>query len=234
MATTHRFVFLLILTMTSWTSLLGQRIEYEFSLGPQTTKARINDYMVGIVGSDEPMNDRLMIGYTFNATARTKAAMFQPGLQLKTDMVRYNVYLPLFFPEDYMSKKQSRWDNIYTAYRLGLGANLRINFNTVFIQPGFSYLFEVARETTHQIYSASDDNTEDIDGEAYTSGAGVAGELQVGIKLGKGSVKKFGLATGIQYLFVEQSYTDDQFLHHWEVTPVDFFVLFSYRLTGTE
>ena len=183
MTAIRKSIFLLTMTLISCTILVGQRIEYEFSLGPQTTKARINDYMVGIVGSDEPMSDRLMIGYTFNATARTKAAMFQPGLQVKSDMVRYNVYIPLFFPEDYMAKKQSRWDNIYTAYRLGLGANLRINFNTVFIQPGFSYLFEVAREPTPQIYRASDDNTEDIHGEAYTSGAGAAGELQVGIKL---------------------------------------------------
>jgi hypothetical protein len=229
-----KYVFSLLLVSAIWNMLHAQRLEYEVNLGPQLTKALIREYEVGIIGGLEPQSDRLLVGYTFNGTVRTSASKIQPGLQLKSDLTKYNVYLPLEFPSDYMEEKQSRWDNIYTAYRLGVGANLRLNFNPFFIQPGFNYLLAFSEETAHQIYTASLDTTDDYDGEDYTSGSGFAGELQAGVKFGKGEFKKFGIGAGVQYLFAEQTYTFDQFLHHWVVQPLDFYLVFQFRFPGVE
>lgn len=229
-----KYVISLLLISATWNVLHAQRLEYEISLGPQLTKAVIKDYEVGIIGGLEPQSDRLLVGYTFSGTVRTSASKFQPGLSVKSDLARYNVYLPLEFPSDYMEEKQSRWDNIYTAYRLGVGVNLRMNFNQFFVQPGINYLYAFSEQTTHQIYTASEDTTDDYDGEDYSSGSGFVGELQAGFKFGKGDFKKFGIGAGVQYHFAEQTYTFDQFLHHWVVQPIDYFLVFQYRFSGAE
>lgn len=217
-----------------WGNVGAQGIEYEIAAGPQTTKALIKDYDVGIVGNDSPKNNRLLYGYVFNLTIRTKLARFQPGLRIKNDLSRYNVYLPVFWPSDYMAKDQSRWDHIYKSHRLGLGANLRMNLGNIFIQPGFAYLFEFSEKTIHEFYYGSTGDVGEAPGVDYSSGSGAAGDLEFGIKLGKAGHKKFGLTAGIQYLFSEQSYTDEVFLQHWIVQPINFYLLFSYRFESTE
>lgn len=215
-----------------WGSLGAQGIEYEIAAGPQSTKALIKDYEVGIIGGFAPESNRLLAGYVFNLTVRTKLTKLQPGLRLKNDLTRYNVYLPVFWPSDYMAKDQSRWDHVYTSNRLGIGANLRLNLGNFYIQPGINYLFELTEKTTHEFYFGSTGEVDEAPGVDYSSGSGAAGDLELGIKLGKPEHKRFGLTAGIQYLFTEQSYTDEVFLQHWVVQPIDFYLLFSYRFTS--
>ncbi len=234
MQSTRIYLFLFLCVLSFGNVAKGQGIEYEVSAGPQVTKAIINEFQNGIVNNEKPENNRFLLGYSFSLSARIKKGKLQPGLQLKQDLTRFNVYNLLFWPEDFDSKKQSRWDHIYQAYRLGLGANLRINMSSFFVQPGVSYLVELSSQTKNQFYYGKRDVTEEIEGEEYTSGSGAAGELQLGFKLGKPGNKKFAISLGVQYLFVEQDYTDDLFLHHWTVTPMDFYALFAYRFAKQE
>ena len=228
------YFFPLLLLILLGNPSYSQGLEYEISAGPQLTKAIINEYQNGIVSNEKPENNRFLMGYSFNLSARLKNGKFQPGIQLKHDLARYNVYNKLFWPEDFDSEKQSRWDHIYQAYRLGLSANLRINLSSFFVQPGVSYLTELSSQTKNQFYFGKRDVTEEGEGEEYTSGSGAAGELQLGLRLGKPENKKFAIMLGCQYLFVEQDYTDAVFLHHWTVTPMDFYALFAYRFAKQE
>jgi hypothetical protein len=223
-----------VVFLSVYGNISAQRFEYEIGIGPQVTKALIRDYEIGILENDQPKNDRLLAGYTFNATFRKKASKLQPGILLKSDMSRYNIYLPLLFPSDIIEGTESRWDNIYTTYRFGAGLNLRLNLKNFYVQPGLTYLAAFSDQTSNEIYLGSEDTTEEVEGEEYSSGSGIAGDIQIGYKLGKGEFKKFGIAAGIQYLFKEQTYTDEEFLHHWEVQPFDMYLLFSYRFQGGE
>jgi hypothetical protein len=229
----RKLLFLTILSSLFF-SAKTQGLEYEISAGPQLTKATITDYTIGIVGTQKPKNNRLLPGYTVAISVRKPNGMIQPGLQLKTDMVRHNVYLPLQFPsdgQDGMAKFKSRWDNIYSTFRLGVGGNLRFNLNSLYLQPGVSYLLEISAETKHQVYCASCDTKEDVEGEEYSSGSGAAGELQAGFRFGKPENKKYGIALGIQYLFKTQNYTFETFLHQWEIRPIDYHISFHYRFS---
>lgn len=221
------------LSLTS-TVLTGQGFEYEISAGPQVTKAMINEYQNGIVSNTPPENDRILMGYSLNLAAKLKYEKFQPGIQLKNDLVRYNVYLPVFFPSDFDAERQSRWEHIYQAYRLGLSANIRINLSSFFIQSGIAYMAEISNKTKHQFYLGSSDSFESTKGEDYTSGSGAAGELQIGLKFGKPTNRQFAIVAGCQYHFVEQEYTDELYLQHWKVTPIDFNLLLAYRFAKQE
>lgn len=227
-------IFYFLLLTGSIFVLQAQGLEYEIDMGPQMTKAVVTDFAVGIIDNNKPLTNKFPLGYALNLVVRNKSEHLQVGLQLMHDYTKFNVYLPVQWPSDYNSKKTSRWDNYYQAFRFGLGGQLRYSLDKIFVQTNLSYVSTLSTTSKSSFYHASDDSIEDTEGKDYSKAGGLLGGVSIGTQFNKKDHHSFNISVNIQYSFYHQRYLYETFLHDWTVRPINFALMFGYQFSKTD
>jgi len=206
--------------------------EIEIGLGPQISSGSVTD--VDIPNSDELRNEPGGLGYSFHLTVRTNPAKWQAGLDLLQDMVNLNVYYPVYFPGDWPDHVgDSKWTTKYKAYRFGIGAHVRLNFNTAFTEFGVSYLNPVSDEVTDEITSWNGEYSKN-ENVSYDGNSGVTLRALFGTKFGDGKWKRFSWHAGVSYDTGLNKFTDETFQRSWSYHNMAYSASINFQLNKIE
>jgi len=206
--------------------------EFEMGAGPQLSSGIIKEFE--IPGSPELNSKPGGLAYSFHLSVRTHLAKWQAGLDMIQDMINLSVYYPVYFPGDYPDHiGDSKWYYDYKAYRLGVGAHVRMNFNSAFTEFGVAYLNSVADEFTDQIKSWSGDGAQHENG-SYDGKSGVTLRALFGTKIGSAQQKRFSWHVGVSYDTGLNQFTDETFQQSWSYHNIAYAANVNYQLNRIE
>ena len=198
--------------------------EFEIGIGPQFVIPVITEYEVGISSNNKP-EEEAKIAYHFHVSIRTHPAKFQAGLELIQDLKRFNIYLPLYWP----SQEESQWNNYYSSYRLGLGAHLRFNFGSFFIQGGAAAMNEFSYSSLVEIEEPGAPGHEL--NETYSSKSGLLLNAGIGIK---GENSRFSTDLSFGYDTAVHEFDNEIYAQHWKVRVNLVRLSINYRLNNPD
>ena len=204
----------------------------EVGLGPQLSSGIITENE--IPNSPELSKKPGGLAYSFHLSIRTHPAKVQAGLDLLQDMINLSVYYPVYFPEDYPDHiGDSRWYTDYKAYRVGIGAHVRMNFNSVFTEVGVAYLNTVSDEVSDVIKPWSGEIIEN-ENVSYDGKSGVTLRALFGTKFNSGNLKRLSWHAGISYDTGLNQFTDEIFQRSWSYHNLGYSVNFNFQLNKIE
>lgn len=206
--------------------------EIEVGLGPQLSSGAIKEFEG--VNADELMKEPGGLAYSFHLSVRSHPAKWQLGLDLLQDMVNLNVYYPVFFPNDWPDHiGDSKWTTQYKAYRFGIGAHVRLNFNTAFTEFGVAYLNPVSDEVTDEITSWDGEYFKH-DNVSYDGKSGVTLRALFGTKFGDGKWKRLSWHVGMSYDTGLNEFTDETFHRSWSYHNISYMANLNFQLNSIE